>query len=111
MEDQTQERRRAQRYPIAARATVRRASGETVSATSVNVSSSGILLQVEEPGRFEIGEEVSVELDLPPDHDQPLSVWGVGKIVRLDAQQQAIQLDAGSFHNLKISGAELAAND
>lgn len=111
MKNSTEDRRRAPRYPIEARVTVRRSTGETVLATSVNVSSSGILLHVEEPSRFEVGEEVSVELDLPSDHDQPLPVWGIGRIVRLDVQRSAIQLDAGSFHDLEIPGAECAIDD
>jgi hypothetical protein len=107
MENLPEERRRALRYPIEARVIVSKTDGETVLANCVNVSSSGILIEVEQPSRFQIGEEVTVELDLPNDADKALSVWGVGRVVRVDAQQSAIQLDAGSFHDLQASGRRL----
>jgi hypothetical protein len=107
MENLPEERRRAPRYPIEARVIVSKTDGETVLANCLNVSSSGILIEVEQPSRFQIGEEVTVELDLPNDADKALSVWGVGRVVRVDAQQSAIQLDAGSFHDLQASGRRL----
>jgi len=92
-----EDRRRAPRYQIDAPVTIRRASGETVSATAVNISSSGMLLHVGEPFQFQIGEEVTVEVELPPDPEKPLSSWGLAKVVRLDGSRSAIQLSAGSF--------------
>jgi hypothetical protein len=104
MNDRTKDRRKAPRYPIEARMTVRKANGEAVLATSVNVSSSGILLAVEQSSRFEMGEQVTVEIDLPDDPEKAFSVWGVGRVVRVDTQRSAIQLDAGSFHDLRLGG-------
>ena len=74
MRDLHAERRRAPRFDIRARVTIHRASGEIVSATSVNISSSGVLIEVS-PDGFQVGEEVTIELDLPSESDQALAVW------------------------------------
>ena len=98
MELQREEKRKAERYPVRARVSVTRKDGETVSAESVNVSSSGLLLRVEEPFRFRPGEEVTIELELASDEDKPLTSWGLAKVVRVDERLSAIQLSAGTFH-------------
>ncbi len=110
MQDLPDERRRAPRYGMEARVTIHKASGEIVSATSVNISSSGVLLKVS-PDGFKIGEEVTIELDLPNEPEKALAVWGVGRVVRVDSEGSAIQLDAGSFHNLQIRGGRHAGDD
>jgi len=110
LEDQNipAEKRRATRYPIEAPVAVRKRNGEVVRATSVNVSASGILLHVEHPARFHLGEEVSIQFDSEHDADKPLSTWGVGRVVRVDQVRSAVQLDAGTFHHLPSDGGECA---
>ena len=44
-----------------------------------------------------LGDEVTVEVELPDDPDKALSVWGLAKVVRVDGPQSAIQLSAGNF--------------
>jgi len=90
----TEERRRASRYAIEAWATVQNAQGEIFSATVIDISSSGILLHVGEPAPLRLGDEVTVEVELPDDLDKALSVWGLAKVVRLDGLRSAIQLSA-----------------
>jgi len=92
---------RAARYPIESHVSVRRASGESFIANSVNISSSGILLNLKQPFHFEIGEELTLELDLPAQSDKPLSIWGYGKVVRVDEEHFAVQLAAGSFFDVR----------
>jgi PilZ domain len=105
MEHLQEEKRRALRYALPARVAVRRATGETIAASAVNISSSGMLLEVGQPFSFQLGEEVAVEVELPDHPDQPLSHWGLAKVVRLDGFRSAIQLSAGSFDPLPNSHA------
>ncbi len=97
MESSPDDRRRATRYPIEARVNLRTTSGCTLTATAVNISSSGMLLQMREPFPLALGEEVTVEVDLPNSSDQTWSVWGLARVVRLDGVHSAVQLSAGSF--------------
>ena len=91
------ERRRAQRYPIEAKAIVRDGSGEAIEAISINISSNGVLLHVDRPSPLKLGEQVSVEIELPREPDKPLSVWAIGRVVRNDGARSAIELLAGNF--------------
>jgi len=101
MESSPEERRRATRYPVEARVKVRATSGRVFPATAVNISSSGMLLQMPQPFPLSLGEEVTVEVDLPGSSDKALSVWGLAKVVRLDDLHSAVQLSAGSFELYK----------
>jgi len=78
-------------------ASVRNAQGKIFSATVIDISSSGILLHVGEPAPLRLGEEVTVEVELPDDPDQALSVWGLAQVVRMDGPRSAIRLSAGNF--------------
>jgi len=97
MESSPNERRRAARYPIEARVNVRTNSGRTFTATAVNISSSGMLLQMAQPFPLSLGEEVTVDVDLADPSDHAWSVWGLAKVVRLDHLHSAVHLSAGSF--------------
>jgi c-di-GMP-binding flagellar brake protein YcgR len=97
MESSTEDRRRARRYPIEAQVNVHTKSGRKFTATAVNISSSGMLLQVAQPFPLSLGEEVTVEVNLPDSSDQALPVWGLAKVVRLDGLHSAVHLSAGSF--------------
>lgn len=77
---------------------MQKANGETFPATAMDISSSGMLLHVGLPCPLDLGEEVNIEVDLPDSPDKALSVWGLAKVVRLDAAHSAVQLRAGSFH-------------
>lgn len=71
--------------------------GETYSAVALNASSSGILLQLTGTQPFQVGDEVMCEVSLPDSPEQPLASWGVGRVVRVDDSQTAIELEAGTF--------------
>ncbi|HTS48009.1 MAG TPA: PilZ domain-containing protein [Bryobacteraceae bacterium] len=101
MKSGPEERRRATRFPIEARVNVRASSGRTFTATAVNISTSGMLLQVPQPFPLSLGEEVTVEVNLPGSSGQAVSVWGLAKVVRLDGLHSAVQLSAGSFELYK----------
>jgi hypothetical protein len=93
------ERRRAERYEIDTRVIVRREHGEPVSAVVANISSSGILVHLDGPCPFQVGENLTVEVELSGHSDKPLSHWGIAKVVRLDDDCCAMHLTAGSFHD------------
>jgi len=97
MEHKQAERRKEPRYPIEAKALVRRKSGETIHATAVDISSSGMLLHIEPPFLLNLEEEVTVEVELPQDPDKPFSSWGVGRVAHIDGHRTGIQLCAGNF--------------
>jgi len=91
------ERRRAPRYRINTRVIIRNERGEPIPAVVVDISSSGMLVHLDRPNPFQIGEAVTVEVALPHRVDAPLSPWAIGSVVRLDGERSAIQLHAGSF--------------
>jgi len=95
-----EDRRRAVRYPIEARVSVRTKSGQCFSATAVNISSSGMLLQLSEPFPLNLGEEVTVEVDLRNEGDKALATWGLGTVVRMDGLRSAVHLSAGYFDSV-----------
>jgi hypothetical protein len=107
MEYTPDERRRAERYPIKADVSVHTSGGETLTATAVDISSSGMLLKLVEPFPFQLGDEVSVDVDLPNDPEKAFSAWGLARVVRVDGTHSAVQLAAGSFGSLiEGSGAK-----
>lgn len=103
MECSPEEKRRAPRYPIEALVNIRTESGHTLTATAVNICSSGMLLRLAQPFPLSLGEEVTVEVDLPDPFDKALSAWGVATVVRLDGLHSAVQLSAGSFELPKMN--------
>jgi len=92
-----EERRRAIRYPIEAQVKIHTTCGQCLSATAVNISSSGMLLQMLQPFPFNLGDQVTVEVDLPDHADKALSAWGLATVVRLDGLRSAVQLSGGHF--------------
>lgn len=97
MENQQPDRRRAARYPTEARVTVHPSGGASVAATAANISAAGMLLRVEEPSGLRLGDQVTVEVELPEGPGTPFSAWGVGTIVRIEGRHHAIHLQAGAF--------------
>jgi PilZ domain len=95
------ERRKETRYPVEAKVLVRMANGETVHATAVNISSSGMRLLC--PNRccpLTPGEAVTVDVELPDRPDQPFSSWGLGRVAHVDGGDAGIQLYGGHFEPL-----------
>jgi len=85
---QQPEQRREPRYALKAEAIIERASGEKLSAFTINVSASGALLELEQPPALELGETVTCGLKLYS--DKPPQSWGTGRVVRLSECRVAI---------------------
>src|ERR1035438_6323468 len=97
MEHESTERRTEARYPIEAKVIIRKNSGETIPATAANISGGGMLLHVEQPSKFRIGEAVTVQVELPDNPDKPFVSWGLARVVRFNDSYFGIQLSAGVF--------------
>ena len=91
------ERRAAERHQIETKVIIHKAHGEPVSATAVDISSSGMFVRLERPDSFHLHETVTVEVELRDHADKPFSPWGIGRVVRLEGKRVAIKLAGGSF--------------
>lgn len=92
------DRRREPRFPIETDVNVKRqATGEDLTAKSVNIAGGGMLLEFDEPAALRLGETVTCSLKVPDDPDKPLPSWGVGSVVRAEDSQAAVELEAGTF--------------
>jgi hypothetical protein len=92
------ERRRAERYPAEAKVVIRKENGEPISAVALDISSSGMLVHLDEPMTFHPGAEVGVEVESYPYPGKPFSPWGIATVIRVDDKRFGVQLRAGSFH-------------
>ena len=98
MEPDNSEKRREPRFPIQTGATVEvQKRGEIVSATTVNISGCGVLLEFEIPTRLEVGDPVICEFAVTHDADNGLPCWGVGDVVRVDGRTVAVDFKAGAL--------------
>lgn len=95
------EKRRAPRISIPAPARVRTENGESFAATVVNISSSGILLELSQWLEVAPGDKVMVEIDLPELPDSPLPAWGFAQVVRVERTRLAVELFTAGFHPLQ----------
>jgi hypothetical protein len=92
------EKRREPRFDIQAGAVVRlHRDGDTVSATTVNISGCGALLQFEAPIPLAVGDAVVCDLDVTDEHGAMLPCWADGTVVRVDGVRVAIDFRAGSW--------------
>ena len=99
MELKGSNRRREPRFEIGAPAKLQReGSSEVFSAITINVSTSGVLLQMTSPCDFKAGEKLICEIALPDDVDKTFASWGFGRVIRVDQSQTAIELTAGVFN-------------
>lgn len=92
------ERRKERRYPIEANVLVRKETGETIRATAVDISSSGMRLQIDrEPFPLNLNERVTLEIELPEFAEKPFSSWGIGRVAHIGGATAGVQLFAGEF--------------
>ena len=92
------DRRRAPRHPLQAASILHPLNDSSgLPATTVNVSSSGVLLNHGTEISSHPGDDVACELQLPPSADPDLPCWGIGRIVRVEGSQSAVQFDAGLY--------------
>ncbi|HML17249.1 MAG TPA: PilZ domain-containing protein [Bryobacteraceae bacterium] len=82
-------RRTEPRHAIRATAILERKTGRKIVGSTVNISGSGVLLDLSNAGDLALGEEVGCSIQLYG--DKPPQAWGVGRIVRLDRSRVAIE--------------------
>jgi hypothetical protein len=102
--DQLEQRpkQRELRFLIEAGATVEVSkNGQTIHATTVNMSAGGVLLHFEEPVQLEVGDQVTCEFRVEHEADKPLPYWGVGNVVRVQDCRVAVMLRFGGFSPLQ----------
>ena len=105
-------RPRAHRYGVAWPVRIRTpVSGQWSTGTSVNLSTSGVLVEVRRPWR--IGEILELELDFPAAGATRQTVGAIGRVSRTDGQvldRAAIQFDGAELprnpHGVDRTGAE-----
>lgn len=98
MQNHISDRRREPRVEAEVQALLHTANGgETYRATTVNISSGGLLLKTSQPHPFKVGDDVVCELRLPNSAEQAFSCWGVGRVVRASKEDAALELKAGVF--------------
>ena len=93
------DRRREPRFAIGAKATLQRDPGDQYPAVTLNISSGGLLLKIEDTNPFAIGDQVVCEIALPDVADGAFAEWGIGHVVRIDHANAAIELRAGVFQS------------
>jgi hypothetical protein len=100
------DKRREPRFPIKTGAAVEvQKRSEVVSATTVNISGCGVLLQFQIPTHLKVGDPVVCEFDVTREPNKPLPCWGVGDVVRVDGCQVAVDFKAGGLAPL-VSDAD-----
>jgi len=97
MADNAADRRREPRFEIGAQAVVWRPNeNEKYRAVTLNISGGGLLLQLNSHP-FEVGDEVTCEIELAEPQEHPFASWGVGQVVWVDQNNTAIELKSGIF--------------
>lgn len=89
MNDSLSNRRSEARHSLRTTAIVHRKTGTPLLGSTVNVSGSGVLLDLDQPADLILGEEVACSIQLYEGRS-PQS-WGTGKIVRVDRSRVAIE--------------------
>jgi hypothetical protein len=102
MEAEHSEKRKEPRLAIHAETTILRGrDGQTASATTVDMSASGVLLHFKEPVHLAPGDRVTCDFIVSHDPDKPLPYWGMGSIVRVNGCDVAIDLKATGLSPLE----------
>ena len=92
------DRRRETRYPIEAEATVElRREKDTIPATTVDLSESGVFLRFKAPVQLAVGDEVTCEFKVRHGPDKALPYWGTGTVARVEGLGAGVVLAAVIF--------------
>ena len=98
MEPKDSDNRREARFPIKTGATVEvQRRGEISSATTVNISGCGVLLEFKVPTQLAVGDPVVCEFAVTREAGKPLPCWGGGDVVRVEGCQVAVDFKAGGL--------------
>ena len=100
---QQHNRRSEPRHPFSAAAIVERKTGARLTASTLNVSGGGVLLDLTQAAEFAVGEEVSCSIELYA--GKPPQAWGVGRIVRIERQRVAIEFTGLDWTSTKSPAA------
>jgi len=74
---------------LRANAVILRKTGERIQACTLNVSGSGVLLEMVAHHELQLGEEVGCQIHLY--EARPPQDWGVGRVVRIDNSLIAVE--------------------
>lgn len=92
------EKRKEARHRLKKDATIQVCrNGEAVEGTTLDLSPRGMLLELKNPVKLYVGEEVACEVSLSRDAASPSASWGSGKVVRVSEAHVAIHLTSGSL--------------
>lgn len=72
-------------------------NGQTIRATTVNMSGSGVLLHFNQPVSLVVGDQVIGEFKIEGGADDSLPYWAVGNIVRVEERGVAIAFAGGAY--------------
>jgi PilZ domain len=99
MEHPSPDNRKELRYALDTQAILERNTGEQFSAATINVSGSGMLVQLEQAPGLRLGEVVNCSVLLY--QGKPLQSWGLGTVVRVEDLRVAIE-----FKNVRLLAAD-----
>jgi c-di-GMP-binding flagellar brake protein YcgR len=95
------ERRKEKRVAVQTPATVTsQTTSRTAQATSLNISQNGVLLRFDHPVSLKRGDKVTCDFLVENGQAEPISYWGIGRIVRVDAGSTAVALEEGGLTQL-----------
>jgi hypothetical protein len=111
MGDERVERRRETRVPVEAGASVE-SGGHAAQAKSINMTSTGVLLRFDEPVSLSVGGQVKCGFTASPGANVLLPYWGLGRIVRVNDGDVAVELKGTGLAALSSQAhAALPASD
>jgi hypothetical protein len=71
-----------------------RASGKSAQATTINMTSAGALLRLDEPLKIAVGDKVTCDFSIARGEEALLPYWGIGSVTRVDGAIVAVHLTA-----------------
>jgi len=99
MEHPSPDNRKEPRYALDTQAILERNTGEQFNASTINVSGSGMLVQLEQAPDLRLGEELNCSVVLY--QGKAPQSWGLGTVVRVEDVLVAIE-----FKNVRLLAAD-----
>lgn len=99
------QRRQYQRYPVIAAIEYRLPNGDAHRGKTVNLSSRGVLFEVETT--LSAGKEIELSIGWPVklDEEIALTLWALGRVVRIEGDRVAAQLLKHEFRTRGLQPA------
>jgi len=95
MQHESVNKRKETRYPVDTQAILERKTGEQLSAATLNISGSGMLVNLARAPDLRLGEELLCSVLLY--QDKPLQSWGLGTVRRVEGSLVAIEFKSVSL--------------